>query len=136
MRLYPNFYVDTSYFMFDDLFIGQFAEAVQDEKVRNKILFGTDWYMINFEWSRLGHGSSYRNFFRKTYNKFIDTELLKIDNYFPARALVLNPLRFLNFKEILPKLNTVYKCLTGKEISLMEWVPELPETIEQFKGDK
>lgn len=136
MRLYPNFYVDTSYFLFDDSLTSQFIEVIQDEEVRIKILFGTDWYMINLEWARLGHGSSYRNFFRKTYNKFIDSELIQIDKYFPARAMVLNPLRFLSLKKVLPKLNTVFKSLTGKDSRLMEWVPELPEAIEQFEDNQ
>jgi predicted TIM-barrel fold metal-dependent hydrolase len=48
---YPNLYSDISYTMFDKDLIPLLKTTLQDEALRNQILFGTDYYMVEQELS-------------------------------------------------------------------------------------
>jgi len=106
MRLYPNFYVDLSYVIFQDSIKSRFTEIIEDPLVRKKLLFGTDWYLINLEWAKLGFGSTYDHFFRKLYRTLQDKRINEIDPYILARLNVLNHLKFLNLiiEEVITKI--------------------------------
>ena len=47
MITYPNFYTDISFILYNDEFFPLLKFMLQDEKVKNKILFGTDYYLVS-----------------------------------------------------------------------------------------
>jgi len=50
MKTYPNFYVDLSYFLFKPSMKEYFKKALSfDPIVKERILFGTDWWMFTME---------------------------------------------------------------------------------------
>jgi outer membrane protein OmpA-like peptidoglycan-associated protein/predicted TIM-barrel fold metal-dependent hydrolase len=119
MSSYENFYVDLSYFhVFDPLLI-QLTDAIQNKKVRRKLLFGTDWYMISQE----KVFNTYQHYFKELYNKFTNMKILNIDKQILSRILIYNPLRFLKLRQQLPSLGK-YNPAT------IEWIRNVPEEPE------
>ncbi len=129
---YPNVYVDISYFLFDDGIIDQFADAVKDEKIRKKILFGTDWYLMEQEWTKLGLVATYKHYFERVYKGLHSEKLKRIDKTLSAQIEVLNPLKFLGLKKLAPKIELLRSTLGKSESGLSSWIKEIPESIDDF----
>jgi len=86
---FENVYVDISYFVFDDRKVARLAKALADHPhLRDKILFGTDWWMI--EMSGLD------------YQKYVERARQALDGIDPElwqRFSRINPVRFYRLKE-------------------------------------
>ena len=65
-------------------------------KLKEKILFGTDWYMISAEEQKYGRYNHY-------FNRSIAI-LSEIDKELPAYTMVINPKRFLKLDQIAEKM--------------------------------
>jgi hypothetical protein len=156
--LYPNFYVDLSYFTFKSIDVvdcskvncdtpcvssgkrvrrtpqcPQWEESVpakeklaamikKHPKLKQKILFGTDWYLIGSEKEKHGH---YDNYFKRS----IET-LAEIDPELPAYAMIINPKRFLDLEAVTRKIAEIW----GKEyVGLRKVVSEkMHDSIEEY----
>jgi predicted TIM-barrel fold metal-dependent hydrolase len=129
---HPNVYVDLAYFLFDDSMIDQFAEAVKDENVRQKILFGSDWYLMEMEWTKLGLSATYKHYFEHMYKGFRHKKLKAIDKTLPAQIMVLNPMKFLGLKKLAPKIDLLRKTFGKNDANLTEWVNEIPNSADDF----
>jgi len=71
MRDYPNVYADLSYSFADEKFRAYFRDTICkspgfEEKIRHRILFGTDWYLTLFD------GVDYEEFCMKS-KQFLDS---------------------------------------------------------------
>jgi predicted TIM-barrel fold metal-dependent hydrolase len=86
---FENVYVDISYFIFDDRKAARLRQALADHPhLRDKILFGTDWWMI--EMSGLD------------YKKYVEQARQALDGIDPElwqRFSWINPVRFYRLKE-------------------------------------
>ena len=133
---YPNVYVDLAYFLFDDEIIDQFADAVKDENVRKKILFGTDWYVMEMEWTKIGLLATYKHYFERMYKGFRNEKLKKIDKALPAQIMVVNPMEFLGLKKLAPKIDFLRKTLGKSDADLTSWINEVPDTVDEFQRIK
>lgn len=129
---YPNVYVDMAYFLFDDSIIDQFAEAVKDDNVRQKILFGTDWYLMEMEWTKIGLLATYKHYFERVYNGFRNEKLKAIDKSLLAQITVVNPMKFLGIKKLAPKIDLLRKTLGKADADLTSWVNEIPDFVDDF----
>jgi type VI secretion system Hcp family effector len=130
---YPNVYVDLAYFLFDDNILDQFADVVRDEKVRKKILFGTDWYLMEMEWTKIGLSATYKNYFERMYKGLRHEKLKAIDKTLPAEIMVLNPMRFLGLKKLAPKIDLLRKTLGKNDANLTSWINEIPDSADAFQ---
>ncbi len=100
VKAYDNCYVDISF-----LFIWENAKRFrqlilrpENRALKDKIIFGTDWYMIEMDGfhpirGRIGY--KYQQFFKET-KKLLD----RIDPTLWTRFTCLNPLRYYRLKEI------------------------------------
>jgi predicted TIM-barrel fold metal-dependent hydrolase len=126
MENHPNFYTDLSYYYFRDADRQQqFADLINTHpKIKEKILFGSDWYMILQE-----KNGSYQSYFKEMYEN-----LLKIDEELLAYFMVINPKRFLNLEKISDPLFDA----SGGKIDMRDLVKnEMYSTIDQFrKGNR
>jgi predicted TIM-barrel fold metal-dependent hydrolase len=150
---YPNVYVDLSYFIFDDYVRMQFTEALvyDSDRIKERLMFGTDWYMIAREGS---YGSSmplpfiksngYRKFFTDMYKHVLEINgadvLHKLRLKAPCELLgyfmVLNPVRFLRLRKVAPEMERIHSMimpLTGsRTFRLKQWLAMVPENIEKM----
>jgi hypothetical protein len=121
---YPHFYIDLAYFTFKEPWAGQKLKKMLEKypKLKEKILFGTDWYLIGAEKAKYGKYAS--------YFKVSIEALAEIDPELPAYAMVINPKRFLDLESIAEKIAEVW----GPEYSgLVQLVKDkMPGTIEKF----
>ncbi|MBN1578442.1 MAG: type VI secretion system tube protein Hcp [Chitinispirillaceae bacterium] len=131
-KKYPNVYVDISYFLFDDKIIDQFADAVKDETIRKKILFGTDWYLMEQEWTKIGLFATYKHYFERVYKGLQNDTLKKIDKTLAAQITVLNPLKFLGLKKLTPKIELLRETMGKSESSLSTWINDIPDSADDF----
>lgn len=138
---YPNFYIDLAYFKFKSADSAQIdaydfgnnagetpakdrlKKALKEHpKLKEKILFGTDWYLIGGEEAEFG---KYDNYFRRSI-KFLS----EIDPELPAYAMGINPKRFLNLDIIAEKL---VKRLGSEFSGLTRFVnSKIHNTIEKY----
>jgi predicted TIM-barrel fold metal-dependent hydrolase len=145
MTKYPNFYVDMSYFLFDEPMVDFFIKALEfDPVVKERILFGTDWWLMTMENNyKKGHGYlHYVENFCKQVLSIKDKQALNKIGINDARELLayfmtLNPMRFLQIKKHAPRLAEIYSQAkavkeNGWKFSLAEWINEVPENIEDF----
>jgi type VI secretion system Hcp family effector len=133
-EVYPNFYIDLSYFLFKTVEVAdckncdtvntcfdrgktvlwnancpmsacreivpaknKLAKMLQDyPKLKEKLLFGTDWYLISGEEKKYGH---YDNYFKRSIQM-----LAEIDRELLAYTMLINPKKFLNLEEVSQKI--------------------------------
>jgi hypothetical protein len=150
---YPNVYVDLSYFMFDEYVRMQFAEALayDTEKIKRRIVFGTDWYMIAREGP---YGSSvplpfikssgYHRFFSDMYNQLLKIEDKALFNRLKLKSaqdliglfMLINPVNFLRLKKVAPEIERIHSMLmplpAGRTFRLKEWLKKVPESVEEL----
>jgi hypothetical protein len=69
-------------------------------KLKEKLLFGTDWYLISGEEKKYGH---YNDYFKRSIQM-----LAEIDRELLAYTMVINPKRFLNLEAISNKLVDIF----------------------------
>ena len=72
----------------------------QNPNLKEKLLFGTDWYLISSEEKKYGH---YDNYFKRSIQM-----LAEIDRELPAYTMLINPKRFLNLEEVSKKMVDVF----------------------------
>jgi hypothetical protein len=149
LKTYPNLYVDISYSPLEQNHIDQFKEVLRfDPSVKERILFGTDWYLMTQE-SEFGSAiplpfvqkKGYREYFADTYNRILQIGdqafcesigLTKAQDLL-AYFLVLNPLRFLRLKDSAPAIKAAHHAVSsGAAFELGEWLGSVPETIDGF----
>jgi predicted TIM-barrel fold metal-dependent hydrolase len=68
--------------------------------LKEKLLFGTDWYLISGEEKKYGH---YDNYFKRSIQM-----LAEIDRELPAYTMLINPKKFLNLEEVSKKMVDVF----------------------------
>jgi hypothetical protein len=68
--------------------------------LKEKLLFGTDWYLISCEENKYGH---YDNYFKRSIQM-----LAEIDRELPAYTMLINPKKFLNLEEVSKKMVDVF----------------------------
>jgi hypothetical protein len=143
MSRYDNVYIDLAYFMLKPSMIGYFKKALGfNNRIKHKILFGTDWWMFTREERYKHNEDGYRLYVEDMCNAIIsidDKDFLKnigvkSSSELLAYFMVLNPMRFLGLKQIVPKLQEIFnKYHNGNEsFELNEWINSVPETIEDF----
>jgi len=123
MERYDNFYIDLSYYIFIDRNrCKRLSDIIQKHpKVKTKLLFGTDWYLIGSERSKYGHYDS--------FVKSMSKNLYSIDEELCAYCMVINPKRFLNLEYIADKLYVLF----GSEWDIRELVKKtMYSSIDQF----
>ncbi len=144
MKTYPNFYVDLAYFMFEPSFAGFFKKALAfDPIVKERILFGTDWWLVTMEGKFKGH--NYRRYVENMCEQVLainDKKYLNSINVNDPKELlayfmVLNPIRFLQLKKVAPILSKYFylddRVIANKsKFELDEWINSVPEKIEDF----
>jgi predicted TIM-barrel fold metal-dependent hydrolase len=144
MKTYPNFYVDISFFMFKSSSGEFFKKALEfDPVVKERILFGTDWWLVNLE--RMYRGHNYHKYVQNTCEqvmalkdkKFLQNIGINDPKELLAYFMVLNPMKFLQLKKRTPILAKYFKLdETVKKnhtpFELEEWVDSVPEKIEDF----
>ena len=123
MENHPNFYVDLSHFIFDKKEKREkFMQLVDAHPaIKEKLLFGTDWYLIGSEEARFGKYA--------TYVKTMYDTLAAIHRELIAYFTVINPKRFLNLNALSEKLFALF----GGDCDIRDFVKKLPDTIDQFK---
>ena len=121
MERYDNFYIDLSYYIFIDRNrCKRLSDIIQKHpKVKTKLLFGTDWYLIGSERSKYGHYDS--------FVKSMSKNLYSIDEELCAYCMVINPKRFLNLEYIADKLYVLF----GSEWDIRV-VETMYSSIDQF----
>lgn len=145
MKTYPNFYVDLSYFILRPSMIDYFKQALMyHPDIKKKLLFGTDWWLYTME---KGYGSynSYLSYIENFSNMVIsinDNNVLekigvKSSHELLAYFFVLNPLRFLQLKTVIPKVSKFFHTFPdaksyGWKFEPDEWIHSIPENVEDF----
>lgn len=81
VKKYPNVYTDISYTMYDTSLYFQLKKVLADDAVRSKILFGSDFYMVERETEELSFYNKLKNYISASDFEAISTT---------------NPKRFLN----------------------------------------
>jgi len=145
MKKYPNFYVDMSYFLFDESMIEFFKQALAfDPVVKQRILFGTDWWLMTMEGSyKKNHGYlKYMENFCSRVLSIKDKQFLnKIGVNDPRELLAyfmtLNPMKFLKIKRHIPMLKAAFEkdpvaSKRGLRFKLADWINNIPDKIEDF----
>jgi hypothetical protein len=138
---FDNFYIDISYFIFKDGMIDYFKDALKKcKKLKERILFGTDWWIVTNEKAFKQKG--YYNYFDlivKQIAKLNDNELFKtigIKNQYDLLAyfMVLNPMRFLRLKEISKSLQRIYNANPKRvgKFEIMSVIESIPDSIDGF----
>jgi hypothetical protein len=144
MKTYPNFYVDLSYFLFEPYMIEYFKKALSfDPVVKERILFGTDWWMFTMAGQYKSGG--YLKYVQNLCDKILsitDQQFFKQIGVENSRELlsyfmVINPLKFLQIKKHVKKLaDAFYKnelvIKRQAKFALEEWINEVPDSIEGF----
>ena len=158
--LYPNFYIDLSYFLFRTVEVADCEKGECDlqcsnrgkivpwdvkcpmsayreiipakiklakmlksyPKLKEKLLFGTDWYLISGEEKQYGH---YNDYFKRSIQM-----LAEIDPELPAYTMVINPKRYLNLAEVSKKMVNIF----GEDFEdLCNFVTEkMHDSIEKY----
>jgi hypothetical protein len=102
MKQYPNFYTDISSSFASDKFRKHFKEIMEDKEtfeiVRDRVLFGTDWYMTLLYTSPF-HGMNYWDYCTKT-KAFLDD----IHSSLWPRFTMHNPYRFYRLDKQVPRI--------------------------------
>jgi predicted TIM-barrel fold metal-dependent hydrolase len=144
MKTYPNFYVDISYFLFKDSFGEFFKKALAyDPVVKERILFGTDWWLVTTKGFLKGY--KYRDYVENICRQILflnEKEFLKSIGINDPKELLayfmtLNPMRFMQLKKLAPKLSTIFyldrSVLSRKlKFELDDWIKNVPDKIEDF----
>jgi hypothetical protein len=102
MREYPNFYADISSSFASGTFRDHFRKIMEDKEnfeiVRNRVLFGTDWYMTLL-YTAPFHGMNYWDYCTTT-KAFLDD----IHSSLWPRFTMHNPYRFYRLSEQVPRI--------------------------------
>ena len=138
---FDNFYIDISYFIFKDGMVDYFKEALKKcKKLKERILFGSDWWIVTNEKAFKQKGySSYFNLMVNQITKLNDKELFSaigIKNQYDLIVyfMVINPMRFLRLKEISKSLQRIYNANPKKvgKFEKIDFIESIPDSIEGF----
>jgi len=134
IKKYNNFYTDISYVFFDKEYRNKFSEALYANlDIKDKILFGTDWYVIRGE-DADGHdkGDTYKG--NVDYSSYCQTAKAFIDKMSEDKGIDFwklfthdNPFRFFGFDNE-KKLMNIGKALLEEYALLLETDVLLPDT--------